>query len=392
MARARSRPTQSAKFAKRRDKPHRWTGLYRDVDGKERSCGTFGSRKQAIAEATKYEHAANEGKRHDPHSTRQTFAAYARTVFESKRSQREGTRKRDQSHLDNHLIPMFGGIQLRHLSTPVVQARINRLTDEKHLAPRTVKEIRRIGWGIMQRAVKANIIPANPFDDVETPPIIAKERAFLDYSQIEALAESMLDGVDRPEWEQHRDRAMIYVGAYLGLRPAELLGLRKAAIDLDKGFARIVGTIEKATGQYVPLTKSAAGRRTVPIPREIVDQVLRPYLDLPKPLSEFAFPSREGGHLDYSNWLRRCWKRAATVAHLDATPHSLRHTGAAIMIDQGADPITIQRRLGHADISTTLRLYGHLLPEKDDLLTDRLSEAFAKARSSTASNVVQLPR
>ena len=66
----------------------------------------------------------------------------------------------------------------------------------------------------------------------------------------------------------------------------------------------------------------------------------------------------------------------------NVTPHALRHTAAAIMIDQGADPLQVQRRLGHKDISTTLRIYGHLFPERDQELTQRLDRAYRRAAAS----------
>jgi len=53
------------------------------------------------------------------------------------------------------------------------------------------------------------------------------------------------------------------------------------------------------------------------------------------------------------------------------------------MIDQGADPLQVQRRLGHKDISTTLRIYGHLFPERDDELTQRLDRAYRRAAAAT---------
>ncbi len=52
------------------------------------------------------------------------------------------------------------------------------------------------------------------------------------------------------------------------------------------------------------------------------------------------------------------------------------------MIDEGANPLTVQRRLGHKDIRTTLQLYGHLFPEQDDILTGRLDELRERARVS----------
>jgi Phage integrase family len=70
---------------------------------------------------------------------------------------------------------------------------------------------------------------------------------------------------------------------------------------------------------------------------------------------------------------------AAGLGHV--TFHELRHTAAALMIDQGDDPLQVQRRLGHANVSTTLGRYGHLFPNREDDLNERLESLFQSARS-----------
>ena len=94
---------------------------------------------------------------------------------------------------------------------------------------------------------------------------------------------------------------------------------------------------------------------------------------------EFFYPS---GFLRYHGWRRRFWNPAVDKSGVGPfTPHELRHTAAALMIDQGANPVTVQRRLGHKDIRTTLQLYGHLFPEQDDLLSARLDALYHEAKS-----------
>ena len=61
------------------------------------------------------------------------------------------------------------------------------------------------------------------------------------------------------------------------------------------------------------------------------------------------------------------------------TFHHLRHTAAALAIAEGAHPKAIQARLGHASITTTLNLYGHLFPSLDVELAERLDEVRADA-------------
>jgi len=157
---------------------------------------------------------------------------------------------------------------------------------------------------------------------------------------------------------------------------------------------RVVGSLERVGNgfRYVEETKTVSGRRMVPVPAFLVDELAHHLADAPE--SAFVFPAPKGGHLFYQSWRHRFWNPAATRAGFEGfTPHELRHTTAALMIDQGANPLTVQRRLGHKDIRTTLQLYGHLFPEQDDMLTGRLDELRERARASKVcpDDIVRLP-
>jgi integrase len=150
---------------------------------------------------------------------------------------------------------------------------------------------------------------------------------------------------------------------------------------------RIVGSLERVGGryQYVEETKTASGRRMIPLPRSIVDLLAEHLTRVPS--SEYVFPSAGGKHLDYGNFLKRYWHPAVDRARLaPLTPHEMRHTAAALMIAEGANPITVQRRLGHRDVITTLQFYGHLFPEQDDLLTGRLDDLYMRAGQGLVSS------
>jgi len=57
--------------------------------------------------------------------------------------------------------------------------------------------------------------------------------------------------------------------------------------------------------------------------------------------------------------------------------HELRHTAAALMIDQGAHILSVQRRMGYKEVRTSLDLYGHLYPEQEVTLTRKLDQVRA---------------
>lgn len=71
----------------------------------------------------------------------------------------------------------------------------------------------------------------------------------------------------------------------------------------------------------------------------------------------------------------------------EITFHSLRHTHASWLIANGCDIKTLSERMGHADESTTLRIYGHLMPGRDAAAAQLFAEA--KRRASGGGEVCQ---
>jgi integrase len=92
-------------------------------------------------------------------------------------------------------------------------------------------------------------------------------------------------------------------------------------------------------------------------------------------LPEWVFCSEAGTPLDTANVRRvfvRLLKRAKLPLHF--TPHSLRHTFASLLLQQGESPAYVQRQLGHAGIKLTVDTYGKWLPMGNKAAVDRLDE------------------
>ena len=145
---------------------------------------------------------------------------------------------------------------------------------------------------------------------------------------------------------------------YAGLRLGELQALREEDVDLIAGVIRVERSWDKAAGAVDP--KSRAGKRKVPIVA-----ALRTHLVLYRlrrgPRDGFFFGG--GGRPFNRNALV---KRAATAwktAKLQPIGlHEARHTCASIFIAAGVNAKALQTFLGHASITMTLDLYGHLMP------------------------------
>jgi integrase len=100
----------------------------------------------------------------------------------------------------------------------------------------------------------------------------------------------------------------------------------------------------------------------------------------------------DGGPLRHSNWYPRHFKPAVRRADLPEGTrfHDLRHTYAAMLIEQGAHPRAMMERLGHSTIQVTLGTYGHLFPNLEESLDHALNTVFTSAEPKSAIDVAAL--
>jgi integrase len=174
---------------------------------------------------------------------------------------------------------------------------------------------------------------------------------------------------------------LILLGAYGGLRVGEMAGLRRARVDLATGTVQVVEVITEPRGVlHVGPPKTRAGRRTVGLPRFVLD-ALAELLATPGAPEDHVFTGPQGGVLRVSLFRSRFWRPAVRAAGLDGLRiHDLRHTAVALWIAAGANPKEVAARAGHASVSFTLDRYGHLYPEADLGLRERLDAMFTASQ------------
>jgi integrase len=128
--------------------------------------------------------------------------------------------------------------------------------------------------------------------------------------------------------------------------------------------------------------KTAAGRRTVPMPAliaEVLDGHLNRYR-LTGETDALVFSAARGGRLNAANWHKRAWVPARRAAGLPALRfHDLRHSAVPLWIAMGANLLQVSRWLGHSTVQITADVYGHLFPETNDLVIGRLDKALRAA-------------
>ncbi len=184
-----------------------------------------------------------------------------------------------------------------------------------------------------------------------------------------------------------RYRALVLVAAYGGLRRAELAGLRTPRVNLLKNQVDIAEIMVEVQGRttFGP-PKTRAGRRIVGLPRSVVTELADHIAHRPDRDSDLVFQGPAGGVLRASPFRQRVWLPAIRAAGV--TPlrlHDLRHTAVSFWIASGASVKEIAVRAGHASVATVLDRYGHLLPDSDVELQERLEQMYTRSVDTPTS-------
>jgi integrase len=128
--------------------------------------------------------------------------------------------------------------------------------------------------------------------------------------------------------------------------------------------------------------KTSASLRQVPMPRFVAQAVTAHADQLDLDGDDVLCRTPRGTLLRRDYYNRNIWKPALAAAGLepDTTFHDLRHTFASTALAEGVPISEVSRWLGHKSITTTVDLYGHLVPEARSRARDALDKAFAGTR------------
>lgn len=148
-----------------------------------------------------------------------------------------------------------------------------------------------------------------------------------------------------------RDKAMLELIYATGLRVSELVNLNVQDINLEMGFLRCVGKGSKE--RIVPIGSFSVNA--------LKEYLSRSHVKLVKKTKEDAlFVNQHGRRLTRQGFWKilKAYAKKAKIS-INITPHTLRHSIATHLLENGADLRTVQEILGHADITTT-QIYTHL--------------------------------
>jgi len=367
----------------------KWDVRYRD-DSRRQRKRSFDRKADAQRFANSVETDLDRGDWIDPARGRELFGEWADTWLATIVHLKPKTRESYESIVHKHLRPRFGRVPIAAIDYPTVLAFVAELS-EAGCAAKTVRNVRDVLRLIFQIAVRAGAIKSNPVVDIKVARTSRTEMLFLEPEQIMDLARE----VTKPPARYRRDERrvtgypeygiFVRFAAFTGLRAGELVGLRVKDLQLMRRRVQVHQSASEAYGQLQIVPTKTYERRSVPIPRSLIDELTMHVAD--RPSDDFVWRSPQGGAFRYSNWMKRHFKPAVerSLAPDETRFHDLRHTYAALLIAQGAHPRAIMERMGHSTITVTLDNYGHLFPKLDEALDDALESVYRTSASGAAT-------
>ncbi len=198
-----------------------------------------------------------------------------------------------------------------------------------------------------QFLLREKMTSQDPSVHIETPQLEKTLPKVLNLNEVEEL----LEAPERDTPFGIRDRAMLELLYATGIRVSELTSLNLQDVHLSMGFIRCTGKGNKE--RIIPLGKTAS---------ESIHQYIehaRPILKKGK-LVEALFLNHLGNRMTRQGFWKNL-KKLTSIANIqkDLTPHTLRHSFATHLLENGADIRAVQEMLGHSDISTT-QIYTHV--------------------------------
>lgn len=257
--------------------------------------------------------------------------------------------------------------------TPLMLDRLYADLAAHGYSPRTIAQLHSVIHQALAKAVKQGLIPRNPADLADKPPIPRGTPTVLDPTQARRILDTARGTRMEARW---------WVALTLGLRQGEALGLGWDDVDLERGTIRVRRALQREKGRGLVMVdpKSRAGYRVIPMLPECVEVMRRHHAQWLSEKAEagsswwehtpdewrLVFTQRSGRPVD-SSPDSAAWHRLLDEAGVPRVRlHDARHTAITLWLLAGVPLHTAKRWAGHSSITLTSDTYGGLVGEMHD--------------------------
>lgn len=261
-----------------------------------------------------------------------------------------------QTVLARHIKPYFGGFRPTEISAQTVSSFSQHLLQERHLAPKTVKDILLILHSILQYTCQQ--CPGMPVIEIVYPRDTQTKIRVLSENEQKILTNYLLSDLDCCKFG-------VLLSLMTGLRIGELCALRRCDLSLEEGLLQVDATMQRVranaaeTGAQTIVTigppKSLASVRSIPLTAQIAE-LCRSLL--PEASEVYLLTGTER-YMEPRTLQYRFQRYAEACGLEDVHFHTLRHTFATRCIEAGVDAKTLSELLGHSSATITMNRYVH---------------------------------
>ncbi len=254
----------------------------------------------------------------------------------------------DSYKRDMVMFDKFANKKINSINTESIKDYLKYLKDNNHNERSIVRNISTLR-SFYKFLIINNYINENPMENISTFKIAKKLPDVLSIEDVNKILDIKIT-----DNYSIRNKAMLELMYASGLRVSELVNLKTYDIDINEDIVRTIGKGSKE--RIIPIGDYA---------KEAVSNYLSiRHTFLKKEINDYLFLNNHGKKMTRQGFFKII-KSIAKEKNIkkEISPHTLRHSFATHMINNGADLRTIQELLGHSDISTT-QIYTHISTEK----------------------------
>lgn len=349
----------------RKELPNHASGMYEvkitighDFDGKLIRKSFYSSISKADARAKAEEYKINQavyektGELPDP--SVMTFETWARKWLDT---YKKGVVKEHtynftyKSNVEKYLIPYFGKAHISKIQQIDVQKYFNQVENNgEPLAKSTLEKQKMILKSIFDAAIDNDICYKNPVKNIKFQRVAESARK-------SAYTKEQAEKCE--QYAREHNRIDIILMLNTGIRRSELLGLKWSDIDFDAKTLRVERAVTQTKGKIIiDKPKTATSVRTIPLPSDLTEY-LAPIRSNPD-VYIVGGKDKPQSISTYAKYFKRFMDDMSLETGLPIlSPHELRHTYGTTLREAGVDIYTIQKVMGHSDISVTASIYVH---------------------------------
>ncbi|MBK7622379.1 MAG: site-specific integrase [Kineosporiaceae bacterium] len=277
-----------------------------------------------------------------------------------------------------HLPPAIGHRPLARLSTRDVHLVLAQVR-ASGASPRQVQWVHAVLRTALTSATREELTTRNVALLVHTPTVVSRIGRALSVPETRRILQAAAG--DRLE-------AVFVLAVHLGMRQAELLGLRWVDVDLAAGRLQVAHSLQRVDGRLALVApKTPASHRTLPLPAPVITALVehrarqageRDLAGAAWVDSGMVFTTAIGGPLS-PDAVRRSWTRIRPAVTGRVRFDDLRHTCLTLLLNERTPPHVVQQIAGHAALYATMTIYAHASTEQRRAALDQLGDQLTTA-------------